>query len=94
MIITEAYFQTGEIMKNIKEITEELPIYWASFLINGDSSGLEDGEEYLIKETLEHLELSSSECVSVSDDYSFRYGRSDLPDLEGGDYAVYTFISH
>ena len=81
-------------MKNIKEITEELPIYWASFLINGDSSGLEDGEENLIKETLDYLELSSSECVAVSDDYSFRWGRSDLPDLLGGDYAVYTFISH
>tara|TARA_R100001015_G_C4630508_1_gene192183 strand:+ start:3166 stop:3411 length:246 start_codon:yes stop_codon:yes gene_type:complete len=81
-------------MKSIKEITEELPIYWASYLINGDSSGLEDDEEILIKDTLEHLELSSSQCVSVSDDYSFRRGRSDLPDLLGGDYAVYTFISH
>ena len=94
MIITEVYFLIGGIMKIIKEITEELPIYWASYLINGDSSGLEDNEEILIKDTLEHLELYSSQCVSVSDDYSFRYGRSDLPDLEGGDYAVYTFISH
>ena len=94
MIITEVYFLTGGIMKSIKEVTEELPIYWASYLINGDSSGLEDGEENLIKETLDYLELSSSECVDVSEDYSFKYGRSDLPDLEGGDYAVYTFISH
>ena len=81
-------------MKSIKKITEELPIYWASYLINGDSSGLDDGEEYVIEATLVDLELSKFECVSVSDDYSFRWGRSDLPDLEGGDYAVYTFISH
>ena len=94
MTSEKVFFQTGGIMKIIKEITEELPIYWASFLINGDSSGLEDGEENLIKETLDYLELSSSECVDVSDDYSFRWGRSDLPDLLGGDYAVYTFISH
>ncbi len=94
MTLEKVFFQTGGIMKSIKEITEELPIYWASYLINGDSSGLEDNEEILIKNTLEHLELSSSECVSVSDDYSFRWGRFDLPDIEGGDYAVYTFISH
>ena len=94
MTSEKVYFQTGEIMKSIKEITEELPIYWATYLINGDSSGLEDGEENLIKETLDYLELSSSECVDVSEDYSFRCGRSDLPDLLGGDYAVYTFISH
>ena len=55
MIITEVYFLIGGIMKIIKEITEELPIYWASYLINGDSSGLEDNEEILIKDTLEHL---------------------------------------
>ena len=94
MTSEKVFIQTGGIMKSIKEITEELPIYWASFLINGDSSGLEDGEETLIKETLDYLELSSFECASVSDDYSFRWGRFDLPDLEGGDYAVYTFISH
>ena len=81
-------------MKIIKEITEELPVYWATYLMYGDSSGLEDGEENLIKETLEHLELSSSDCIDVSEDYSFTWGRSDLPDLEGGDYAVYTFINH
>lgn len=94
MTTTEVSIQTGGTMKIIKEVTEELPIYWATYLMYGDSSGLEDGEEILIKNTLEHLELSSSECVSVSDDYTFRWGRFDLPDLEGGDYAVYTFISH
>ena len=29
-------------------ITYTLPMYWASYLINGDASGLEDGEQALI----------------------------------------------
>ena len=94
MTSEKVYSQTGGIMKIIKEITEQLPVYWATYLMYGDSSGLEDGEETLIKETLEYLELSSSDCIDVSEDYSFRWGRFDLPDLEGGDYAVYTFINH
>ncbi len=76
----------------MKTIKEELPIYWATFIAHGDASGLEDNEEELINETLEYLELSSSECVDVSDDYYFSWGRSDLPDLLASDFTTYTFI--
>ena len=76
----------------MKTIKEELPIYWASFIANNDASGLEDNEEQLINETLEYLELSRCECVDVSDDYYFSWGRSDLPDLLAGDFTTYTFI--
>ena len=42
---------------NKTEFTEvRLPIYWASYLVNNDASGLEDGEEDQVQETLEHIE--------------------------------------
>ena len=44
----------------MQEIKQELPIYWASYLMNGDSSGLEDQEEKLINETLKQLGLTQN----------------------------------
>lgn len=32
----------------LKVFTYTLPAYWASYLINGDASGLEDGEQAMI----------------------------------------------
>tara|TARA_A100001201_G_scaffold20400_3_gene22808 strand:+ start:53 stop:307 length:255 start_codon:yes stop_codon:yes gene_type:complete len=72
---------------NVTEV--RLPIYWASYLVNGDASGLEDGEEDQVKQTLEHLELDKWICVDVKDDISFEY--PFLPDLLGGDYCTYVF---
>ena len=39
-------------------ITYTLPAYWASYLINGDASGLEEGEQEQIDAFLEHEGLS------------------------------------
>ena len=69
-----------------------LPIYWASYLVNNDASGLEDGEENQVQETLEHLELDKWICVDVKDDISFEY--PFLPDLLGGDYCTYIFHNY
>ena len=75
------------------DVTEvRLPIYWASYLVNGDASGLEDGEENQVQETLEHLELDKWICVDVKDDISFEY--PFLPDLLGGDYCTYVFHNY
>jgi len=69
------------------DVTEvRLPIYWASYLVNNDASGLEDGEEDQVRETLEYLELDKWICVDVKDDISFEY--PFLPDLLGGDYCT------
>ena len=76
--------------KILDDVTEvRLPIYWASYLVNNDASGLEDGEENQVQETLEHLELDKWICVDVKDDISFEY--PFLPDLLGGDYCTYVF---
>ena len=78
-------------MKKILDdvIEVRLPIYWASYLVNNDASGLEDGEENQVQETLEYLELDKWICVDVKDDISFEY--PFLPDLLGGDYCTYVF---
>jgi len=77
----------------IKTTEIKLPIYWASYLANGDASGLEDNEETTIHETLEwaDLSLSNHQCVDVLDDSSFEY--SDIPGLLDGDYCTYIFIN-
>ena len=74
----------------MQEIKQQLPIYWASYLINGDSSGLENQEEKLIDETLKQLGLTN--CVDVLEDINFKWGISYLPDLLGGDYCTYVFL--
>ena len=73
-------------------IEVRLPIYWASYLVNNDASGLEDGEEDQVQDTLEYLELDKWICVDVKDDISFEY--PFLPDLLGGDYCTYVFHNY
>jgi len=81
-------------MKKILDdvIEVRLPIYWASYLVNNDASGLEDGEEDQVQETLEYLELDKWICVDVKDDISFEY--PFLLDLLGGDYCTYVFHNY
>jgi hypothetical protein len=81
-------------MKKILDdvIEVRLPIYWASYLVNNDASGLEDGEEDQVQKTLEYLELDKYICVDVKDDISFEY--PFLPDLLGGDYCTYVFHNY
>ena len=40
----------------IEVIKEQLPAPWSSYLINGDGSGLEEGEEETIEQTLQQLQ--------------------------------------
>lgn len=81
-------------MKKILDdvIEVKLPIYWASYLVNNDASGLEDGEEDQVQKTLEYLELDKYICIDVKDDISFEY--PFLPDLLGGDYCTYVFHNY
>lgn len=70
--------------------TYTLPSYWASYLINGDASGLENGEEDEIDEWL--LSKQPGYCVGVGDDHWF--SRSNDAGTLAGDVAEYTFIKH
>ncbi len=75
----------------MKTETYILPAYWASALINGDYSGLEDTE---IKE-IETFEAQNREdnccfyCIDCSEEQYFKW-RNDATNL-GGDVLEYTF---
>jgi len=80
----------NKVLDDVIEV--RLPIYWASFLVDNDASGLEDGEENQVRETLKYLQLDKWICVDVKDDISFEY--PFLPDLLGGDYCTYVFHNY
>ena len=72
------------------DVTEvRLPIYWATYIANGDESGLEEGEKELIDSTLELLQLIRSHCADVIDDVHFEL--PFYPHLLAGDYCTYVF---
>ena len=76
---------------DFKVIEQTLPVYWASYLDNGDGSGLEDGEDKQVAETLSRLELSDCECVDVKDDSHFHTPDPYMNWLDAGDFATYVF---
>lgn len=80
-------------MKNLTEVKFELPIYWATYIMYADESGLEDGEKEIIDEILEDLELNFCTCVDVLDNqYLELYPPSYMPPNMGGDYCTYIFL--
>jgi hypothetical protein len=72
----------------IETLELSLFAHWATYLINGDASGLEDGEQEEIDSYL--ATLPGWSCIDVSEDYSFR--RSNDASNLGGDCADYKFI--
>ena len=44
-------------MKNLTTVEHDFPIYWNTYIMYGDSSGLEDGEKEIIDE-FEHICLN------------------------------------
>jgi hypothetical protein len=71
----------------MKTIEYTLPEFWASYLINGDASGLEDSEQNEIDEFLKNENLGF--CLSCSDESEFKW-RNDANNL-GGNCLVYVF---
>ena len=70
-------------------ITHTLPAYWASYLITGDASGLEAGEQETIDAFLAREGLDAP--VSCSDEPSFSRSTDANPGL-AGDVLEYTFL--
>ncbi len=67
-----------------------LPSYWASYLINGDASGLEDGEQDEIDRWVE--QVNPGHCVDCSEDTWFAHS-NDAGTL-AGDVCTYKFLPH
>ena len=78
-------------MKHITEIKFDLPIYWATYIMYADESGLEEGEKEIIDEILQDLEVTN--CIDVLDNqYLELYPPSYMPSNMGGDYCTYVFL--
>ena len=78
-------------MKHLTEVKFDLPIYWATYIMYADESGLEDGEKEIIDEILEDLEVTN--CIDVLDNqYLELYPPSYMPSNMGGDYCTYVFL--
>ena len=78
-------------MKNLTEVKFDLPIYWATYIMYADESGLEEGEKEIIDEILEDLEVTN--CIDVLDNqYLEVYPPSYMPSNMGGDYCTYVFL--
>ena len=76
---------------NLQPIEYDLPIYWATYIMYADESGLEEGEKEIIDEILEDLEVTN--CVDVLDNqYLELYPPSYMPSNMGGDYCTYVFL--
>lgn len=71
------------------EITYILPMYWASYIVNADYSGLEDNEQEEIDQFLAREGLGAA-SVQVSEDYFFKH-TNDANNL-GNDCCEYTFF--
>ncbi len=63
-----------------------LPAYWASYLINGDFSGLLHGE----KEEIDSFIAGKGNCVSCSDEQYYK-NSNDANNLSG-DVLEYYFL--
>ena len=71
----------------MKKETYILPVYWASYIINGDASGMDDDEQAACDSWLERNPVGN--CVEVGESY-FAH-RNDAGTL-AGDVAEYTFL--
>jgi hypothetical protein len=76
-----------------KTIERTLPIYWASYLVNGDSSGMNEDELYdcdtFLTELNESIDADFAECIDIIGDQYFA-SRNDANNL-GGDVCIYLF---
>ena len=78
-------------MSNLQTIEHDFPIYWNTYIMYGDSSGLEDGEQEIIDEILQELELTN--CVDIKDNQYFTWDSPyHMPVGYGGDYCTYVFL--
>lgn len=78
----------------IQTIVFKLPSYWASYLINDDATGLEDGEQEEIDSWVERQRFVGNyqlfSCANCSEESFFAW-HNDANSI-GGDCLDYTFL--
>ena len=83
-------------MAKIKTYTLMLPTHWASPLINGDESGLEEEDCAALEEFVDDMvrTYGSCHCVDVSEDTQFmRWHDAAQYGIPAGDVAEFTFFA-
>jgi hypothetical protein len=75
-----------------QHVEVRLPSHWASCIINGDDSGLNENDIQLIDETLGMLDLEAVRCIDCTDDAEYELAPSWAPWLLAGGYSTYTFM--
>lgn len=79
---------------NLEPATIQGSAHWASYLVNGDASGLTDSElavcdAWLVQNALEHAPI-----VDCGEPYfSWSYGLHTSADCQGGDLVEYTYLA-
>ena len=74
----------------MEELQYTLPIYWASYIINGDPTSLADGEQEEIDEYVKSI--GSPSFTDISDDKWFAYS-NDATTI-GGEVCIYYTTSN
>lgn len=89
-VVEQGGFEVTKTQQWPEEKERTLPAHWASYLINGDASGMGDDEIADIDRYVKLQGLAS--CTSVGDETWFAQ-RNDAGGL-GGDVATFTFLSY
>ena len=79
-------------MTNLETIEFTLPIYWSTYLFNGDASGLSDGEQDEIDAFVD--KESEGKTLTWTDVGEPWFAYSNDATSLGGDVAKYTAIIH
>ena len=83
-------------MAKIKTYTLMLPSHWASPLVNGDESGLEDEDSAALNAFVDDMvrTYGSCHCVDVSEDTQFmRWHDAVEYGVPASDVAEFTFFA-
>lgn len=67
-----------------------LPVYWASFAVNGDDSGITETDRQQFAAFLKVAGLFLADCIDVLDDCRFSWHNDAYTGL-GGDVATFVF---
>lgn len=84
------------VKSRIKTLTLMLPTHWASALVNGDESGLDDAESAALEKFTRSMmrTYGSCHCVDVSHDTQFmRYHDAAIYGVLACDVAEFTFFA-
>lgn len=76
--------------------TYRAPSHWASYLVNGDHSGLSDAEKSQADRMILEVtkDIGNGHCVDCEEEgFSWRHDFQHIAGRLGGDVSTYTFLA-